>query len=203
MGNVNKIIERVNSQREPEYKRGEIYYIERGGYVVGSEQAAGRPAIIVSNNLANKHSDNVTVVYLTTQPKTELPTHVFINSAQKVSIALCECIVSVSKERIGSYYGKATPEEMEQISAALCVALELTAERATVPQKDVLRQQAEENTNDAEKRLKEAESGYKTAVEALEQARKEAAFYKMMYEDVLEKTRRLAVGGGITYAGQQ
>lgn len=202
MGNVNKIIERVNSQREPEYKRGEIYYIERGGYVVGSEQAAGRPAIIVSNNLANKHSDNVTVVYLTTQPKTELPTHVFINSAQKVSIALCECIVSVSKERIGNYYGKATPEEMEQIGAALCVALELTAERATVPQKDVSRQQAEKNTNDTEKRLKEAESGYKTAVEALEQARKEAAFYKMMYEDVLEKTRRLAVGG-ITYAGQQ
>lgn len=195
MGNVNKIIERVNSQREPEYKRGEIYYIERGGYVVGSEQAAGRPAIIVSNNLANKHSDNVTVVYLTTQPKTELPTHVFINSAQKVSIALCECIVSVSKERIGSYYGKATPEEMEQIGAALCVALGLTAERATVPQKDVLRQQAEENTNDTERRLKEAESGYKTAVEALEQSRKEAAFYKMMYEDVLEKTRRLAVGG--------
>lgn len=198
MGNVNKIIERVNSQRKPEYKRGEIYYIERGGYAVGSEQAAGRPAIIVSNNLANRHSDNVTVVYLTTRPKTELPTHVFINSAQKVSIALCECIVSVSKERIGNFYGKATPEEMEQINAALCVALELTAERATVPQKDVSRQQAEENISGTEKRLKEAERGYKTAVEELERSRKETAFYKMMYEDVLEKTRRMALGGGLT-----
>lgn len=191
---VNKIIERLNSQKQPEYKRGEIYYIERG-YTAGSEQAAGRPAVIVSNDAGNKHSDCVTVVYLTTQPKTELPTHVFINSAQKVSIALCECIVSVSKERIGNFYGKATPKEMEQINAALCVALELTAERATVPQKDVSRQQAEENISSTEKRLKEAERGYKTAVEELERSRKETAFYKMMYEDVLEKTRRLALGG--------
>lgn len=202
MGNVNKIIERINSQREPEYKRGEIYYIDRSGYTTGSEQIAGRPAVIVSNDKGNQHSDCVTVVYLTTQPKKELPTHVFINSAQKVSIALCECIVSVSKDRIGSYYGKVTPEENEKINAALRIALELDAERAEMPQKEDLKQEAEENTNEAEKRLNEAERGYKQAMESLEQARKEAAFYKMMYEDVLEKTRRLAVGGGITYAGQ-
>lgn len=197
MGNVNKIIERINSQRKPEYKRGEIYYIERG-YTTGCEQAAGRPAIIVSNKQANESSDCVTVVYLTTQPKTELPTHVFINSAQKVSIALCECVGNVSKERIGSFYGKVTPEEMKKINEALEIHLDLTAERATVPQNDVSRKQEEENTSGTEKRLKEAESGYKAAAEELERARKEAAFYKMMYEDVLEKTRRLALGGGLT-----
>ena len=197
MGKVNKIIERINTQKQPEYKRGEIWYIDRGGYTVtGSEQAAGRPAIIVSNDLANKHSDNVTVVYLTTQPKTDLPTHVFINSAQKVSIALCECVVCVSKERIGNFYGKATPGEMEQINDALRVALDIGAGRATVPKSDVSGQQTEKITGEAEKRLKEAESGYKQAIESLEQARKEAAFYKMMYEDTLEKTKRFAVGGG-------
>lgn len=142
MGNVNKIIERINSQRKPEYKRGEIYYIERG-YTTGCEQAAGRPAVIVSNKQANESSDCVTVVYLTTQPKTELPTHVFINSAQKVSIALCECVGNVSKERIGSFYGKVTPEEMTKINEELEIHLDLTAGRATVAQNDVSRQQAE------------------------------------------------------------
>lgn len=193
--NINRIISRINEAKEPEYKRGDIYYIARSGYAVGSEQEAGRPAIIVSNNLANKHSENVTVVYLTTQPKAELPTHVFINSAQKVSIALCECVVSVSKERIGNYYGQTTREEMKKINEALKIALDLEEKRAEMPQNDVKRQQAEENTNETEKRLNEAESAYKTAMEEVEKQKKEAAFYKMMYEDALEKVRHFALGG--------
>lgn len=197
MEKVSKIIARVNAQKQPEYKRGEIWYIDNNNYMaLGSEQRAGRPAIIVSNDLGNKHCDCVTVVFLTTQPKTDLPTHVFINSAQKVSIALCETMTRVSKERIGNFYGKATPGEMEQINDALRVALDIGTGRATVPQNDVSGQQTEKITGEAEKRLKEAESGYKQAIESLEQARKEAAFYKMMYEDTLEKTKRFAVGGG-------
>ena len=175
---INRIISRINEIKEPEYKRGDIYYIARSGYAVGSEQEAGRPAIIVSNNLANKHSENVTVVYLTTQPKTELPTHVFINSAQKVSIALCECVVSVSKERIGNYYGQTTREEMKKINEALKIALDLEEKRAEMPQNDVKRQQAEENTNETEKRLNEAESAYKTAMEEVEKQKKRRRFTK-------------------------
>ena len=70
--------------------------------------------------------------------------------------------------------------------------------RAEMPQNDVKRQQAEENTNETEKRMNEAESAYKTAMEEVEKQKKEAAFYKMMYEDALEKVRRFALGGGIT-----
>lgn len=57
------------------YKRGEIFYIERAGDSYGSEQQAGRPAIVVSNDKNNEYSSTLEVVYLTTQPKTEqLPT---------------------------------------------------------------------------------------------------------------------------------
>lgn len=45
-------------------KRGEIWYIERG-FSIGSEQASGRPAVVISNNLNNAHSSTVEVVYLT------------------------------------------------------------------------------------------------------------------------------------------
>lgn len=59
----------------PEIYRGDIFYIMPGSYV-GSEQKSGRPGIIVSNDLANKHSPNVEVVFLTSQEKKALPTHV-------------------------------------------------------------------------------------------------------------------------------
>ena len=102
--------------------RGEIYYIEK--YITAEgEQSAGRPAIIVSNALCNTHSPVVEVVYLTTQPKKDMPTHVTIRSTQRTSTALCEQISSVSKERIGDRVGKATSEEMRLVDAALLVSL--------------------------------------------------------------------------------
>ena len=51
----------------------EIYYIQSYGNERGSEQRAGRPAIIVSNDKGNQSSSTVEVVYLTTQPKHDLP----------------------------------------------------------------------------------------------------------------------------------
>ena len=39
-----------------EIRRGEIFYIARGGATNGSEQFADRPAVVVSNDENNKHS---------------------------------------------------------------------------------------------------------------------------------------------------
>lgn len=105
-------------------KRGDIYYVE-SIYSVGSEQRSGRPAIIVSNEKNNEHSATVEVVYLTTQPKTDLPTHVLIRSTDRESIALCEQITSVSVERIGSYKGHVTDTEMANLEIAMLVSLDL------------------------------------------------------------------------------
>ena len=104
-------------------KRGEIYYIEKGYNEVGSEQRTGRPAIIVSNDKCNEHSAVVEVVYLTTQPKSDLPTHIDIRSTPKTSVALCEQISSVSKERIGQYVGQCSEYEMLMLEAALEISL--------------------------------------------------------------------------------
>lgn len=104
--------------------RGDIYYIEKAGYT-GSEQEAGRPAIIVSNDQCNQYSPTVEVVYLTTQPKTDLPTHVVIRSTRKESTALCEQIDSISTSRIGDFIGTATDDEMERINTALMISLDL------------------------------------------------------------------------------
>lgn len=113
-------------------KRGDIWYIE-SGYSVGSEQRAGRPAIVVSNNRNNQYSGTVEVVYLTTQPKRDLPTHVTISSLSRESTALCEQITSVSTERFGSYRGAVTAEEMEDIEEAMMISLGLAPHAAAEP----------------------------------------------------------------------
>lgn len=106
-------------------QRGEVYYIEPY-QTEGCEQRAGRPAIIVSNDMANKFSPVVEVVYLTTQPKIDMPTHVIIRSAARESTALCEQVTSVAKTRIGDYLSKLTPDELQRINLALCTSLDLT-----------------------------------------------------------------------------
>ena len=67
-----------------EIKRGDIWYIESGYNTVGSEQRPGRPAIVVSNDRNNEYSSTLEVVYLTTQPKHDLPTHVTIRDRKSV-----------------------------------------------------------------------------------------------------------------------
>lgn len=107
-------------------KRGEIFYISRGkGDICGSEQQSDRPGIVVSNDLNNANSSTVEVVYLTTQPKTELPTHCVIRSTGKTSTALCEQVHTVAVERIQNYIGQCSDKEMENIDTAIAISLGL------------------------------------------------------------------------------
>ena len=107
-------------------KRGEIYWVkplEEGKSV----QTYDRPAVIVSNNFGNEFAPIVEVVYLSTARKKKLPTHVIIHSSLKTSIALCEQIATVPKERLNSYVGTCTEQEMLQINRAMLVSLGIIA----------------------------------------------------------------------------
>ena len=97
-------------------KRGEIYYIEST-----YRETGGRPAVIVSNDKNNENSEVVEVVYMTTKPKNDLPTHVFIRSAPSPSTVLCEQVNSVSVKRIGTLIGKLTKSEL--VDSALAISL--------------------------------------------------------------------------------
>lgn len=112
----------------PEIYRGDIFYIMQGSYV-GSKQKSGRPGIIVSNDLANKHSPNVEVVFLTSQEKKALPTHVEV-IARVPSTALCENIQTVSKERLSDFIRSCTTSEMKAIDKALLHSLGIEAPRS-------------------------------------------------------------------------
>ena len=104
-----------------EVYRGDIFYIQMGSSV-GSEQSAGRPGVIVSNDMGNKHSPNVEVVFLTSKDKKPLPTHVDV-FCKVPSTALCENIHTVSKERLGDFIKSCSTSEMKRIDEALLVSL--------------------------------------------------------------------------------
>lgn len=113
------------TEKAMDIRRGDVFYVEKY-QTTGSEQQAGRPALIVSNDKNNEFSDTVEIVYLTTAPKTDLPTHVTIKSTSRESTALCEQITSVSKMKVGNYMCSASAQEMAQIDIALLISLDLT-----------------------------------------------------------------------------
>lgn len=152
-------------------KRGEIYYIDRADSW-GSEQQAGRPAIIVSNEKNNEFSTTVEIVYLTSKVKADLPTHIDIRSAPKNSIALCEQVTTVAKERVGDKCGTCSPTEMLLVDAALAISLGLDFEKdkkqepAKIKEKEVIIQKDEQTEKDLLKVSQERDT-YKTLYEKL------------------------------------
>lgn len=111
-----------------DFYRGDIFFIAHSP-VSGSEQGGHRPGVIVSNDTANKHSPNVEVVFLTSQEKKPLPTHVEV-VCKVPSTALCENIQTVAKERLGDFIRSCTTSEMKKIDNALLISLGMEAPKA-------------------------------------------------------------------------
>lgn len=187
--------------------RGEIFYISRGGASPrGSEQYSDRPAVVVSNEQNNEHSGIVEVVYMTTQPKTDLPTHVTIRSTGRPSTVLCEQVNSISVERIGSYIGEVSEQEMTNIDIALMISLQLDGNTKTTKkytekikeQQDIIdrltreneamtaiKAKAEETVTEGEKVAKNGNN--EAEGDALIRAWSERDIFRSMYEKLLDK----------------
>lgn len=184
-------------------KRGEIFYIARGA-TSGSEQFADRPAVVVSNDENNKHSGVIEVVYLTTAPKTDLPTHVIIRSTGRTSTVLCEQVTSVSVDRVNKYIGQVSEQEMKNIDIALMISLAIGEDtKSSKAYREERRRQQEEierlKTNETLKAEKaacgantEPHEQVMTSSDAIVKLETERDTYKTLYEQLFE---RLLNGG--------
>lgn len=184
-------------------KRGEMFYISRGGASYnGSEQHSDRPAVVVSNNKNNENSNVIEIVYMTTQPKTDLPTHVTVRSTGRISTVLCEQVYSVSTERVGTYIGECTDKEMENIDIALMISLQLDGNMKTSKKyNETIKEQQEHEDAIAEIEQDAAvyvEENKKIAntekTEDTIRLQTERDTYKTMYEQLLNRL----VNGGAT-----
>lgn len=110
-------------------RMGDVYRIAFPGYgqLQDSRQGGERPAIVVSNDLNNRHSPTVQVVPLTTsrgKMARNYPMHVFIPGDGKLldSIAMLEQLQTIGKGQIIS--GRITsvpPEILIKLGAAFRV----------------------------------------------------------------------------------
>lgn len=181
-------------------RRGEIFYIARGGGATnGSEQFADRPAVVVSNDENNKHSGVIEVVYMTTQPKTDLPTHVTVRSTGRLSTVLCEQVSSVSTDRVNNYIGQVSEQEMKNIDIALMISLQLSGGGKTSKQyNETIQKQQEEieyyrNKIQAmqqslkEKKTEKPQEAAGETSEIVVRLETERDTYKALYEQLFER----------------
>ena len=116
----------INQNKEAE----KLSYIKRGMVVIvnlpiqteNSIQGGERPCVIVSNNMGNRYSPNVTIIPLTSRSKKDLPTHVVIKSYNN-SIALGEQIITITKTWIVSLKGRVLPSELKLIDRIIEIAV--------------------------------------------------------------------------------
>jgi len=107
--------------------RGEIYLVNFDP-TIGAEIQKTRPALIVQNDIANRHSPITIVAAVTSQFDEPLyPTEVLIRSPEGGltvdSVVLLNQVRSVDKRRLMRRLGALTPTTMEQVTRALQISL--------------------------------------------------------------------------------
>lgn len=110
-------------------KRGEIYWINLDP-TVGTEMRKSRPSIVVSNDIANRRYQQVTVLPLTSKKTRRVePFQVFIpreeSGLNKDSKALAEQIRTISKLRLKKLAGMVSQDTLEKIDKAIRIHLSL------------------------------------------------------------------------------
>lgn len=159
----------TRQQQQFNVRRGDVYYINNNRGQRGNEIRKDRPAVVVSADFLNKHSSDVVVVFLTSQPKKDMSTHVTIRTTGRVSEALCEQPTTVSVERLNNRIGSVTDREMQQIDIALQIALKLDAGA------------------DAKEYVENQSGG--ASREQMIRLEAERDTYKKLYEDIMNRRR--------------
>lgn len=105
-------------------KRGEVWWVEFDPSV-GSEIRKKRPAIIVSNDAANRNLARVVVVPLTSNTGRQYPGEAVVMVGEQSSKAMADQIMAADKSRLKSQLGELSKADMLAVEDAIKVQLAL------------------------------------------------------------------------------
>ncbi|NYW24446.1 type II toxin-antitoxin system PemK/MazF family toxin [Escherichia coli] len=105
-------------------KRGEVWWVEFDP-AVGSEIRKTRPAVIVSNDAANRNLSRVVVVPVTSNTGRQYPGEAVVTVAGQSSKAMADQIMAADKSRLKSRIGALSKADMLAVEDAIKVHLAL------------------------------------------------------------------------------
>lgn len=103
-------------------QRGEVWWVDFEP-ALGGEITKTRPALIVSNDVANDNLNRVQVIPLTSNTGRLYPSEALLSVAGKPSKAMADQITTAAKERLKSKLGMISRAEMLEVEKAIRIQL--------------------------------------------------------------------------------
>lgn len=105
-------------------RRGEVWWVAFDA-ALGGEIRKSRPAVIVSNDIANRVLNRLQVVPVTSNVGRLYPSEAYITVAGERSKAMADQLATVSKARLRERIGRIAAEELIAVGRAIKVQLQL------------------------------------------------------------------------------
>ncbi len=105
-------------------KRGEVWWVSFEPSV-GGEIRKTRPAVIVSNDVANRNLNRLQVVPLSSKIEKLYPSETYVSVGSETSKAMADQLATVSKQRLRTRAGVLSPEDIADVERIIKVQLGL------------------------------------------------------------------------------
>jgi len=105
-------------------RRAEVWWVSFEPSV-GGEIRKKRPAVIISNDAANRYLNRVQVVPMTSRTNRVYPSEALVRVNRRQSKAMADQLTTVSKQRLMNRMGKLSAPDMSKVEHAVMLQLGL------------------------------------------------------------------------------